>query len=522
MTVVATPRIELHRRPVEGDADDLLRFQNTMFWLRLLGIVIVLTQGGLYEMADPLMLWLAVGIIAGVVAVQGRLLGAPVAASDVRGRATALLVADAVAVYLIGTVFTRDVESIGYYFYPLLSLEATLVVGLWAGIVMTALSVVAYLAQLVVHVSFGHLVEPRSAIAAVSLIGATGGFVTIYAHISSRGQDHLRAMLHLTSALARHESLAEAMRHLDRRLHAAIGGRVRSVAIREVDGRYRLTTWQTGEERYLTPEQLLRAFGNVDEMSRRLAVGDAVTVETDAWSVVTASLALPEWATAVTLVPIVAEGRWVGVLPVLWPTRTVPDEDQLRLLYGLAGQVGLALARGELEQVRRDATVDPLTGLLNERAIGAELQAFTARAARAGGRLAVLMLELEATAPTVGPTMRRPADAPETVFRAAAQAIRSALRSGDVAGRQAADRLLVIAADADGDSAGSLAGRIAERLAGVAGIDTLRVSAGIASFPVDGPTAADLIDAADAALAPLASAAAAPEDASGDPSATAA
>lgn len=515
MTLV-TPRIELHRRPVEGDADDLLRFQHTMFWLRLLGIVIVLTQGGLYQMADPVMLWLAVGIIAGVIAVQGRLLDAPISASEVRARATALLVADAIAVYLIGTVFTRDVEWIGYYFYPLLSLEATLVVGLWAGIVVTALSVVAYLAQLVIHVSFGHLVEPRSAVAAVSLIGATGGFVTIHAHMASRGQDHLRAMLHLTSALARHESQAEAMRHLDRQLHAAIGARVRSVAIREVDGRYRLTTWQTGEERFLTREQLLRAFGNVDEMSRRLAVGDAVTVETDAWSVVTASLGLPEWATAVTLVPIVAEGRWVGVLPVLWPTRAVPDADQLRLLYGLAGQVGLALARRELEQMRRDATVDPLTGLLNDRAIGAELQAFVARAARAGGRLAVLMVDLETMSPAPGAAIRRPSEPPEAVFRAASQAIRSALRGGDVAGRHGADRLLVIAADADGESAGSLAERIAERLAAVEGIETLRVSAGVASFPVDGPTAADLVDAADAALAPLPALAGAAADASRD------
>ncbi len=505
------PRVVAQRRPADGDGDHLLRFQRAMLWLRMLGVAIMLTQGWLYQMVHPALLWLVVGLEAVVMASQGRLLADGVPLAVRQHRATGLLIADLAAVYIVGTLFTPDQGWIGYYFYPLISLEATLTAGVWVGLAVTATSVVVYLAQLVLYVAFGHAAEPRSALAAVTLIATTGGFVSIYAYIVGRGQDHLRALLNLTSELARHESQADAVRHIDRRLHGAIGARVRSVAIREADGRYRLTRWQTGDQRMLSPEQLLRVFGDVGDVTRRLEAGDAVTVETDSWSMVTATLGLPEWASAVTLVPIPAEGRWVGMLPILWPTRTIPDADQLRLLYGLAGQIGLALARGELEQMRRDATVDPLTGLLNRRATSAELQAFVARATRSGGRLAVLLFDLDPDGPTTDPA--------DTTLRSVAVAVGGALRNGDVAGRQDDDRLLVIASDADADAARSLADRIAAEVAAVPGADSLRVAIGIAVFPDDGANAGDLIDAADAALAASAPRSPAVTYLAGDPAA---
>ncbi len=496
LTFPALPAATVQRRPSDGDGEHLLRFQRAMLWLRLLGVAIVLTQGWLYQMVHPALLWAVVALEVAVMLSQGRLLADGVPHAVRQRRAMGLLIADLAAVYLIGTLFTPDQAWIGYYFYPLMSLEATLTAGVWEGLAVTATSVVVYLAQLVLYVAFGHAADPRSALAAVTLIAATGGFVSVYAHIAGRGQDHLRALLNLTSELARHDSQADAIRHIDRRLHAAIGARVRSVVVRQVDGGYRLTHWQTGEHRMLSAEELLRVFGGAGDVARRLDAGDAVTIETDSWSVVTATLGLPEWASALTLVPIVAEDRCVAMLPVLWPTRTVPDAAQLRLLYGLAGQIGLALARGELEQMRRDATVDALTGLLNRRATGVELQHFVARATRSGGQLAVLLLDLDRDGPATDPS--------DTTLRSVAIVVRGVLRNGDVAGRQDDDRLLVIAADADAEAARAMAGRIAAEVAAVPGAASLRLAIGIASFPDDGSTAGDLIDAADDALAIMA------------------
>jgi diguanylate cyclase (GGDEF)-like protein len=297
-------------------------------------------------------------------------------------------------------------------------------------------------------------------------------------------------MLHLTSTLARNGNGSQVVHDLDRRLHAGLGARLRSVIVRDAVGSFRIVELRTEKERALTSSQLRRALGDAISLAEHMEAGTALTVETDAWSVLTATLSLPEWVAAVTLVPIVAEGRWVGILPVLWPTRTTPDRDQLRLLHGLAGQMGLAMARGELEQMRRSATVDPLTGLLNRRAIATELSAFVARSERAGGRLSVLLLEFS---PGDGE-----ADAGDAVLQIAASTIRTMLRNGDSAGRQDDDRLLVIAADAE--SARSLGRRIEAAIRSNAATAGVRTAIGIASYPDDGPTAGDLLEAADLAL----------------------
>ncbi len=492
MMLAHTPAFVAHDRPAEDEADDLLHFQRVMLWLRLLGVAIIVTQGWLYTMLSPVLLGAAVGLAGVVIAVQTRLLAPGRPLSELRRRSLVLLAADMLVVYLIGTNFTADAEWLGFYFYPLLSLEAAIITGVWAGLAVTMFSVVVYLAQLVLHIAVGHTIELRSALGAVSLVAMTGGFMAVYAHLAGRGRDHLRAMVNLTSALVRHERQADALEHLDRRLYAALGARVRSIAVREEDGGLRLVHWRSAEERSLTPAQARRAMGDDDTVVAHLEAGEPVTLVTDPWSVVTATLGLPDWASAVTLVPIVAEGRWAGLLPVLWPTHTVPDRDTVRLLNGLAGQIGLARARDELERMRRDATVDPATGLLNRRAVGAELEAFVARAARSGGRLAVLLCELDCAGPAV--------EHADATMRAAAAAVLGVLRSGDVAGHHDDDRILIVAADAGAPAATALGARISGAVAAMPGGDGLRVAIGAAVFPEDGARGAELVEVAEASI----------------------
>jgi diguanylate cyclase (GGDEF)-like protein len=486
------PAVTVHVRPVEGDADELLAFQNVMLWLRLAGVAVILTQGWMYAMLTPLILLATVAFVLAVVVLQVRLLAEELPLAKLRQRATILLVADLLAVYVIGTNFIADPQWIGFYFYPLVSLEAGLVAGAWVGLGVTGLSVTVYLAQLVLHTMLGFSIELRGALGGVSLIAMVGGFMALYADLAGRGRSHLRAMLHLTSTLARHSTRTDAVQHLDHRLHAALGARVRSVMVRDPGGTTHLIEWRSETERVLTSAQLHRAFGGGVPFEAHMEAGEALSVDTDAWSVVTATLGLPEWVASVTLVPILAEDRWIGVLPVLWPARTTPDRDQLRLLHGLAGQIGLAMARGELEQMRRDATVDPLTGLLNRRAIGAELSAFVARSARSNGRLAVVLLEFRRPAGDAG--------SGDATLQIAANAIRSMLRNGDVAGRHDDDRLLVIAADADPEKAQGLRRRIETVIGNTPETVGLRAAIGIACYPDDGPTAGDLVDAAETAI----------------------
>ena len=63
---------------------------------------------------------------------------------------------------VIGTAFAAQPEWQAFYFYPLLSLEATLVAGMRAGVAVTAISIVVYGAQLFLHQSYGLTVSSRS------------------------------------------------------------------------------------------------------------------------------------------------------------------------------------------------------------------------------------------------------------------------------------------------------------------------------------------------------------------------
>ena len=490
----AIARPTVHVRPAEGEGDELVRFQRVMFWLRLLALVLIATQAPLYRILHPAILGVVIAIIVVELAVQGRLLASGLPTATLRNRSVVLLACDLATAYLVGTAFTADPQWVGFYFYPLMSLEATIIAGIWLGGLTTGLSLLVYLAQLVLFEQLGGRVEVKSVLSALSLLAMTGGFMSLYVHMARHGQRHLRILLDLTSALALRESEADALRHLDRRLHEATGGRVRTIVVREPGGGARVRRGHAGDERLIEPEALERAFGDLGTLGAVFLAGEAVTYEVEAWSLFAASLGLPDWARAVTLVPIFAEGEWIGILPVLWNTPTIPDRDRIRLLFGLADHMGLALARGELAQAREVATVDHLTGLLNGKAIVEAVDAYVARAERVGGRAAVVMVGIEGLGRLDG---RRQGDA---TLREVSAAVRGSLRQGDVAGRLDEDCLLVVAADADDASAAALAARVSDAVRSVTGNDDLRLSIGTAVYPDDARTASALMDEADRAL----------------------
>jgi diguanylate cyclase (GGDEF)-like protein len=486
-----------HSRPAEGEANEILAFQRAMFWMRLIGLVIIVTQAPLYEMVHPAIVVASVLVVIGTMAVQRRALGDGLSIMALRQRAIALLVADMTAVYLVGTAFAADTSWVGFYFYPLLSLEATLVAGLVAGAAVTAISLAAYLIQLALHLTFAADHPLRETLGAMSLVALTGGFMALYAWMAQRDRRDLRLLLDLTSAMGNQEGETQAIELLDRRLRDAIGARVRSVAVRAPDGSYEIVRWHTEERRTITVADIEHGMGSIDSLNATFASGSSLTFPVETWSVIGAALGLPEWTRSVTLVPIFAEGRWIGILPVLWSSPTVPTTDQLRLLHGLAGQVGLALAQGQIRRIRTEAATDPLTSLLNRRAILDELAEYVARAQRSNGRVAVLFGDLDGFREI---NNSRGHQAGDRALRTVAAAVRGAVRQGDVVGRYGGDELLVVAADADTADAVVLAGRIGVAVRDVAGADGLDITLGIAVYPADGADANALLAAADAAM----------------------
>ena len=492
---VAPPVI--HERPAVGEAHELLGFQRAVFWLRLVGATITLVLAAGAQLTSPIFVVAAVVLTAGTAVAQRWTLRADLPLATIRRRAMAFLAADVVAVYLLGWAFAAQPEWQAFSFYPLLSLEATLVAGMRAGVAVTVISIVVYGLQLLVHLSYGFAVAPRSIANGVGIIAITGGLMAASALLAERGRRDLGALLDLTAALAQQQDESETLELLDRRLNEAVGGRVRSVALRDPDGNFILVRWHSPERRRLDRDAVEAVLGSTEPIFARFASGGSMTYAVEPGSALIPALGMPDWVRAVTLVPIFLEGRWVGVLPVLWAAPTVPDEHRLRLLYGLASQMGLSLAQGQLQRIRAEAATDPLTSLLNRRAITDELAAYVARARRSGGLAAVLFCDLDGFKAV---NDQRGHEAGDEVLRNVASAVRGAIRQGDVAGRYGGDELLVVAADAGADDAVRLAGRVRSAILEAASSQGVDVTVGIAVFPGDGDNGADLMVAADQAM----------------------
>ena len=158
----------------------------------------------------------------------------------------------------------------------------------------------------------------------------------------------------------------------------------------------------------------------------------------------------------------------------------------------------LELAHAELAAL---ATIDPVTLLPNHRALAASVEQEVARSQRVGSRCAVVFFDIDhfkALNDILGHT---PGD---VALREVGVVARSCLREVDTVGRWGGEEFVVLLPDT-----GSAAGMVAtERLRraiaahGFAGAAQHRLtcSLGIAVYPDDGRTRAELIDSADRAM----------------------
>ncbi|MGC8633403.1 MAG: putative bifunctional diguanylate cyclase/phosphodiesterase [Candidatus Limnocylindrales bacterium] len=134
-----------------------------------------------------------------------------------------------------------------------------------------------------------------------------------------------------------------------------------------------------------------------------------------------------------------------------------------RLVLGLRAQRGLAAERGRLAAtLAREASHDPLTGLLNRSAFLARMEAELARARAGGPPVAVLYFDLDRLK-AVNDALGHPAG--DAVLRALAERLRLGLRGADVIGRLGGDEFAVLAEGQRLAGARALADRLQALLA---------------------------------------------------------
>jgi diguanylate cyclase (GGDEF)-like protein len=170
--------------------------------------------------------------------------------------------------------------------------------------------------------------------------------------------------------------------------------------------------------------------------------------------------------------------------------------EQRRLLTQLADQADIALDNLRLLHERREhETHDPLTGLLNFRALRDRAAYELARAERHGRNVAFVMLDLDGFT-AVNETAGR--EAGDEVLRHWAAALTAQLRNCDLVCRYGADEFLLVmpeTADPEADTALARVLGAMRQLAVETGDQpiALTASAGVASFPADGRSAEELV-----------------------------
>jgi diguanylate cyclase (GGDEF)-like protein/PAS domain S-box-containing protein len=203
------------------------------------------------------------------------------------------------------------------------------------------------------------------------------------------------------------------------------------------------------------------------------------------------------------VMPLVVDQEPAGVL-TLYSTETgVFDQDEMRLLDDLAGDIGLAMAYIDKEEkLNFLAYYDALTGLCNRSVLVQRLKQEITYAHRRNRRAAVLFIDLD-NFKWVNDSQGHSAG--DKLLATIASRLQQAVREEDTVARLGGDEFVMVLADQEpGDNLSAALERILEAVARPVALDGGEVdvscSIGVSVYPEDGSDAETLIKNADVAM----------------------
>jgi diguanylate cyclase (GGDEF)-like protein len=149
-------------------------------------------------------------------------------------------------------------------------------------------------------------------------------------------------------------------------------------------------------------------------------------------------------------------------------------------------------------EVQRLAITDPLTGLFNRRKLDEMMTIEVERAHRYNRPLSLIMIDLDGMK-ALNDKFGHPAG--DKALKIVAEKIRKQIRTVDVATRYGGDEFVVLLPEADLDAARNVAKRICAKITSTTYKgEYLSVSAGVAQWSPDFPTARQFLKVADQAM----------------------
>lgn len=201
----------------------------------------------------------------------------------------------------------------------------------------------------------------------------------------------------------------------------------------------------------------------------------------------------------VVVLPLVIEGEQAALLALEWGGRRgnrIPSR-MVALLGQFAAHASLALRNTRLlQQVERLASVDPLTGLSNRRALSEALERELARSERSCTPLSVVLLDVDHFKKVNDVHGHQMGD---DVLRHAGQALARLGRAMDVSARYGGEEFMVLLPNCEAANALEVAERVRVGIAEGAPLP-ITASAGVATAPTCATDSDSLVAAADAAL----------------------